>query len=96
MIWGGGSKCVAFLNTLKVQDEIGCVVDINPLKEGTYLAGTGHLIVGPDFLSTYRPDVVILMNPIYSTEVRDQLEASQLHPELIPITYGLDEIVDHA
>jgi len=95
VVWGGGSKCVSFLNMLHVQNEIEYVVDINPLKEGTFLAGTGHRIVRPGFLSTYRPDVVIVMNPIYSLEIRKELEAIQLFPEIVPINYGLDELVDH-
>ena len=96
VVWGGGSKCVSFLNTLHVQDEIGYVVDINPLKEGTFLAGTGHPIVSPDYLTAYRPDVVIVMNPIYDDEIRKELEAMQLYPKLVPITFDLDEQVKPA
>ncbi len=96
VVWGGGSKCVSFLNTLHVQEEIEYVVDINPLKEDTFLAGTGHRSVTPGFLSTYQPDVVIVMNPIYIPEIRKELEGMQLFPEIVPITYGQDEILNHA
>jgi hypothetical protein len=96
VVWGGGSKCVSFLNTLHVQDEIEYIVDINPLKENTFLAGTGHRIVGSGFLSTYQPDVVIVMNPIYSAEIGRELEAKQLYPEIVPINDDLDGLVDHA
>ena len=44
-----------------------------------YMAGTGQRIVAPDFLVSYRPDLVILMNPVYRREVQrtlDQLDVS--------------------
>lgn len=82
VIWGGGSKGVAFLTTLGRHDAIDCVVDINPVKHGSFLAGTGHKIVGPERLRAVRPDVVIIMNPIYRDEIRRSLQALGLDPEL--------------
>jgi hypothetical protein len=84
-IWGGGSKGVAFLTTLGVQDEVGYVVDINPYKHGTYMAGTGHEVVGPEFLRDYRPTVVIVMNPIYCEDIRNDLTRLGLTPELLTV-----------
>ena len=85
VIWGAGSKGVAFLTTLKVRHEITHAVDINPYKHGTYMAGTGHQIVGPDFLRDYLPDVVIIMNPIYREEIRQALAVRGLTPELLTV-----------
>ncbi len=34
VLWGAGSKAVGFLATLGIRDEIECVVDINPHKQG--------------------------------------------------------------
>jgi SAM-dependent methyltransferase len=34
VLWGGGSKAVAFLTTLNIGDEIEYVVDINPYRQG--------------------------------------------------------------
>ena len=73
VLWGSGSKGVAFLTTLKVDSMIEYVVDINPYRQGTYMPGTGHEIVSPEFLTEYKPDLVILMNPVYKQEVRDML-----------------------
>jgi hypothetical protein len=73
VIWGGGSKGVAFLTALQHNDIIGYAVDINPNKHGTYMAGTGHEIVGPAALASYQPDVVIVMNPIYCAEIRREM-----------------------
>jgi len=74
VVWGGGSKGVTFLNTLEVQDQIEYVVDINPRKQGVYIAGTGQRIVPPEFLRDYQPDVVVVMNPIYEGEIRRIIE----------------------
>jgi SAM-dependent methyltransferase len=82
VIWGGGSKGVAYFNTLHVTDEIPFAVDINPRKHGKFMAGTGQEIVSPAFLREYRPDVVIAMNPIYLDEIRQDLQALGLEPEL--------------
>jgi len=85
IIWGAGSKGVAFLTTLKIQDEIEYAVDINPYKHGTYMAGTGQQIVAPEFLREYRPDVVIVMNPIYCNEIRRNLNRIGVTAELMPV-----------
>ncbi len=85
VIWGGGSKGVAFLTTLDISDEIGCAVDINPKKHGTFMAGSGHEIVAPEFLRHYRPDVVIIMNPIYRAEISRDLQRMGLHPEILTV-----------
>ncbi|MCL4805744.1 MAG: methyltransferase domain-containing protein, partial [Anaerolineae bacterium] len=70
VLWGGGSKGVAFLTTLdQTLADIGYAVDINPIKTGTFMAGTGQEIVAPSFLKQYRPDVVIIMNPVYREEI---------------------------
>jgi hypothetical protein len=83
VIWGAGSKGVAFLTTLGIRDEIEYAVDINPLKHGTYMAGTGQQIVAPEFLMGCKPDVVIVMNPVYEEEIRRTVEGLGISPELI-------------
>ena len=85
VIWGGGSKGVAFLTTLKVTEEIPYAVDINPFKHGTFMAGTGQEIVGPEFLRGYKPQVVIVMNPIYCAEIQKELDRMGLNAQLIPV-----------
>jgi SAM-dependent methyltransferase len=85
VIWGSSSKCVAFLNTIGITNEIEYVVDINPHRQGKYLPGSGKLIVPPSFLRDYRPDVVIAMNPIYLDEIRKDLMGLGLSPELVAV-----------
>ncbi|MGI9418794.1 MAG: SAM-dependent methyltransferase, partial [Geminicoccaceae bacterium] len=85
VLWGGGSKAVAFLSTLGLKDGIELAVDINPRRCGTYLAGGGQEIVTPDRLTDYRPDDVIVMNPIYLDEIGADLRSMGLDPEIVPM-----------
>lgn len=82
VLWGGGSKAVAFLTTLGLQDEVEFVVDINPFKQGGFLPGTGHVVVGPEHLTHFQPDLVISMNPIYCEEIRKDLDKLGLDSRL--------------
>ena len=72
-IWGSGSKCVAFLSTIGVDEEIAFVTDVNPHRHGKYLVGTGKAIVPPSVLAEHPPDEVVVMNPIYRDEVAAML-----------------------
>jgi SAM-dependent methyltransferase len=83
VLWGSGSKAVAFLTTLGIEEEIQYAVDINPHRHGTFLAGTGQAIVAPQFLQEYQPDTVIIMNPIYRAEIKRDLDALGLNPNLM-------------
>jgi hypothetical protein len=84
-IGGAGSKAVAFLTTLGLKDEVGMLIDIKPYKHGKFLPGTGHEVHGPRALVEYRPDHVVVMNPIYCDEIRRDLKAMDLAPELLPV-----------
>lgn len=88
VLWGGGSKAVAFLTTLGIEDEVAYAVDINPYKHGTFLAKTGHEIIGPQQLTEVRPDVVIIMNPVYRDEIGADLAKLGLAPELLDVHSG--------
>ncbi|MEM9341203.1 MAG: class I SAM-dependent methyltransferase [Bacteroidota bacterium] len=82
VVWGGGSKGVSFLNFLKTEGVIDYIVDINPRKEGKYVAGTGQEYIQPNRLKEVRPDVVIVMNPIYKDEIEQSLHEMGLSPEV--------------
>ncbi len=85
VIWGGGSKGVAFLTTLGIHDAIEYVVDINPRKTSMFMAGTGQEIVQPDFLRQLKPDAVIVMNPVYCEEIGATLSEMNLQPTLLSL-----------
>ena len=86
VLWGGGSKAVAFLTTLGVTDEIEAAVDINPEKHGSFLAVTAHPVIGPEQLRGQSIDRVIVMNPIYCDEIAAQLRSLGVNAELVPVT----------
>ena len=73
VIWGAGSKGVAFLNAPALGAHVDAAVDINPYKHGKFMAGTGHEIVSPEDLVGRPPELVIVMNPAYVGEIGDQL-----------------------
>jgi SAM-dependent methyltransferase len=85
VLWGSGSKAVAFLTTIGVRDEVGCVVDINPYRVGKFLPGTGQRIIEPAFLRDYHPDNVVIMNPIYRGEVERELAKQHCDPRVYTI-----------
>jgi SAM-dependent methyltransferase len=82
VLWGSGSKAVAFLTTLGVHDEVEYAVDINPYRVGKFLPGTGQRIVAPAFLREYRPDNVVIMNPVYLREVEQELARQRCEPRV--------------
>ncbi len=85
-LWGGGSKAVSFLATLQQTEAVHWVVDINPHKQGMYLPGSGHRVIAPEKLIDVKVDCILVMNPMYMEEVRDQLAALQIECELFPVT----------
>ncbi|HDQ05820.1 MAG TPA: methyltransferase domain-containing protein [Candidatus Bathyarchaeota archaeon] len=85
VVWGSGSKCVSFISTLGVKDEIAHVVDINPFRHGKYLPGIGKKVVSPEILRDYKPDVVIVMNRIYQDEICKMLDDMGSAPEVISV-----------
>jgi len=85
VLWGSGSKAVAFLTTLKPTDQIEYVVDINPYKQGRYIPGTGQKIVSPGFLREYRPHIGIVMNPVYRDEIQLSLAKMNVSPKLVTL-----------
>jgi hypothetical protein len=83
VVWGSGSKGVAFLTSVDVEGLVEYVVDINPNRQGHYMVKTGQEIVGPRFLASYDPDVVIAMNPIYRAEIDDEMRRHGVDAELV-------------
>jgi len=71
VIWGAGSKGVAFLTTLGPGLELA--VDVNPHKQRKFLAGSGVEVVAPEALRGYGPDLVVAMNAVYLDEIGQTL-----------------------
>ncbi len=83
VIWGAGSKGITFLNMLQLQEQIEYAVDLNIRKQGMFITGTGQQIVAPDFLQTYRPNVIIVMNPIYLQEIQQMINEIGVNASLV-------------
>ena len=83
VLWGAGSKATTFLNLLQ-PCMLDYVVDVNNLKHGRYVAGTGQMIVAPEFLVDYKPDFIICVNPNYIDEIATHSQSIGLHAEILP------------
>jgi len=73
VIWGAGSKGVTFLNIVPGGSDLLAAIDVNPRKAGRYVPGTGQQVHAPDWLRDKDIDVVLVMNPIYESEIQAQL-----------------------
>lgn len=85
VVWGSGSKCVAFLSMLDVGDEIEYIVDINPFRHDRYLPGVGKKVSSPEILRRDKPDTVIVMNPIYHNEISRMLDDMKVAADVISV-----------
>jgi len=81
-IWGAGAKGVTYLNMVDPDgDRIDCTVDVNPKKQGKFVAGTGHPIVSPQQMLARGVRGVLVMNPIYLDEIRQMMR--ELDPKVV-------------
>lgn len=83
--WGAGGRGVFFFNAVKAESFIPYVVDINPNRQQAYLPGTGQKIVPPDFLLSYKPDVIVVTHSTYLNEITSQVRGMGLQSEVISI-----------
>lgn len=85
VIWGAGSKAVGYLAATGVGASISAVVDINPRKRGRFLPGSALRVISPDDLLDMDPDVVIAMNPVYESEITNDLRSRGLNAEVVAV-----------
>jgi SAM-dependent methyltransferase len=71
-LWGAGSKGIMYCNLVAAEDALD-VIDVNPRKNGTFVAGTGHEVNAPEGLRRREPTTVLVSNPLYAAEIRAQL-----------------------
>jgi SAM-dependent methyltransferase len=69
VVWGAGSKGITFVNIVPGAETISCLVDLNPRKQGRFVPGTGQPVVAPEALTHVKPDIIIVMNPLYQEEI---------------------------
>lgn len=73
--YGAAAKAVVFINALGLSvEQIGCVSDINPVKQGTYIPGTQIPVVTPDDFFASTPDYVIIFPWNLKEEIASDLK----------------------
>ncbi len=83
VIWGASSKGVSFL--AGAGEHVEAAVDINPHKHGTFMAGTGHPVIAPAELVDISPELVVVMNPVYLSEIGHDLDQLGLDSQVIAL-----------
>jgi len=73
-VWGAGAKGVTLANLVDPDCElVDCLIDINPAKQGKFVPGTGHPIVGPSDARARSCAAILIMNPNYADEIRNEV-----------------------
>jgi SAM-dependent methyltransferase len=79
--WGTGGKGIGFLNALDTEGIIPYAVDINPDRQDRFIPGSAQRVVPPEFLRQFKPDTVIITNPLYAREIKNQVAELGISPE---------------
>lgn len=84
-LWGSGSKATSFMTSLALGSRIEHIVDINPYRQGRYVACTGQRIMAPEELAAVEPRSVVVMNANYREEVAARLASLGIKTELLAL-----------
>ena len=87
-VWGAAAKGSTLVNAMDPQNRrIRFLIDINPAKQGKFVAGTGHAIVSPEHLQEPNGRVagILNMNPNYLEENRMILSQLALEIPLVQL-----------
>jgi hypothetical protein len=87
-IWGAGTKGIMFANSVPSAARVAALVDVNPRKWNRYAPGVGLPILAPDHPALAEVQVVLVMNPIYTSEIQQQMRRLNWEPEVIPVSCG--------
>ena len=84
MLPAAGAKAVTYLNIVDPDGSaISHVIDVNPRKVGRFIGGSGQEILEPSAVRELRPDVIVLMNPIYREEIASTVRGLGVDPEFL-------------
>ncbi len=79
LVWGAGAKGATFVNLTDPNgDYISSLVDINPEKQGRYIAKTGHSIISPAQLADFG-GCILVMNDNYYQEIQKQIKGKHFN-----------------
>jgi SAM-dependent methyltransferase len=96
VVWGAGAKGATFCTlTDPGARRIAAVVDVNPAKQGRFVAGTGHPIVSPADAARRGLAGVIVLNPNYRAEVAAELTRLGVSAAVIDLMGREDQYAAH-
>ncbi|GAG11982.1 unnamed protein product, partial [marine sediment metagenome] len=81
--WGSGGKGIGFLNSFDTEKIIPYVVDINPNRQHKFIPGSAQKIIPPEFLRDYQPDIIVITNPLYAQEIKQQVHELNVKSEFL-------------
>ncbi len=67
------ARARTFVNAADAGGTVEYVIDINPTRQDRYIPCSAQRVASPDFLPSYRPDVIIITNALYEREIREQV-----------------------
>ena len=81
LVWGAGAKGATFVSmTDHNRDYISYLIDINPEKQGRYIAKTGHSIISPVQLADFvGGGDILVMNDNYYKEIQEQIKGKHFN-----------------
>ena len=80
LVWGAGAKGATFVNLIDPSgDYISSLVDINPEKQGRYIAKTSHSIISPEQLTDFDGGDILVMNDNYYQEIQKQIKGKHFN-----------------
>ncbi len=69
-LWGAGAKGVTFAGAVDPDGaKISCLIDVNPRKQGHFVASSAHSILSPEQAAAKGVRTAIVMNPNYRGEI---------------------------
>ena len=75
LIWGVSGRAITILSHLALgEDKVAHAVDIAEAKQGRFLPVTGQRILSPDEAVAFGPDLVIIPNRNYESEIRPHFD----------------------
>lgn len=83
--WGSGGKGIGFLNSFDTESIIPYVVDINPRRQHKFIPGSAQKIIPPEFLRDYQPDFIVITNPLYAQEIKQQVHELNVKSEFLTL-----------
>ena len=87
-IWGASGKGAILLSDLdkSTREHIRLVIDTNSRKQGFFLPTSAKLVEAPEALRGVEPpQTVLVMNPIYESEIQDTLAALEVYCRTVVI-----------